>query len=62
MSTDQPDLFNLVEYQRRNGFWTPFKTHIVNRPYGICKARKNELESDTSQVSVKFFKIEKPKR
>ena len=56
----KPELFDLVEYQRRNSFWTPFKKHIVNRPYAICKYRKNELEAAPKDVP-KFFKIEKTK-
>jgi hypothetical protein len=57
METEQ---FNLVEYRRRNGFWTPHKTHIFNRNYAVCKSRKNELESKTEDPP-KFYKIEKPK-
>lgn len=56
----QTDLFNLVEYRPQpNGQWTAYKTHVFNKPYGICKARKNGLESE-SQMAKRFFKITKP--
>jgi hypothetical protein len=56
----QTELFSLVEYRPRpNGEWAQYKTHIFNKPYGICKARKNGLESESTVVK-RFFKIVKP--
>lgn len=51
-------MYNLEEHCKLFGKYQKVKTHLINLPYPICKAKKSQLEKQPQMVKT-YFKITK---